>query len=563
MVDFFNIFKSPAPPPPPAPEATIANADFSSLPDWGLMAGVAGIEGAAPAVYANFDGDKFPGGFGATRLYETDYWTLRERSNQLFKDNLYAKGLIKRLITNEINTGLCPEARPSEEVLGLEVGALDDWTDLIETRFGIWSKMPALCDALGESTFGAIQRHARTEALISGDVLVIIEQSKVTKLPMVRLIDGRRVVSPLKRDELAKGHYVEQGIEFDAVGRRVAYWVKQTDGTMLRVPHLGPRTGRTVAYMVYGSSRRTFEVRGEPLLATVLQSLREIDRYRDSTQRKAVVNSILAMFIKKSAPKPSSLPVQGGAARVSGVTTTDGNGNQRTLEIASQIPGMVYQELQEGEEPVLKGGEGTDINFGPFEEAIVQGIAWANEIPPEILRLAFSNNYSASQAAINEFKIYLNKVWSDFGETFCTPIYVEWMLSEALLQKWDGSQLLNSWRDPKKYDIFGSLITVDWFGSIKPSTDMLKMAKASEVLVANAWSTNAREARGLTGTKYSQNVRIIRRENEQKAEALKPLAEFKQQYGASVEQVNETEGLEENALLEQMLLELGYEPKDS
>jgi lambda family phage portal protein len=549
MVAFFDKLLSrgaPSAPPPPT-------IKFEDLPDYNLMAGLAGI---APAYQANFDGDKFPGGFGATKLYATDYWTLRERSSQLFKDNLYAKGLINRLVTNEINTGLSPEARPSEAVLGLAQGSLRAWTDVIETRFAIWGKMPDLCDGLGVATFGAIQRQARLEALVAGDVLVVIEQSAVTKLPMVRLVDGSRVVSPLfDQVDLKNGHYIEQGIEFDAGGRRVAYWVKQADGTMKRIPARGETTGRTNAFMVYGSMRRVFEVRGEPLLATVLQSLREIDRYRDSTQRKAVINSILAMFIKKSVQAPGSLPTQGGAVRKGAVTVEDADGGSRKLEIANQLPGVVYQELQAGEEPVLKGGEGTDINFGTFEEAIVQAIAWTNEIPPEILRLAFSNNYSASQAAINEFKIYLNKIWADFGETFCTPIYIEWLLSEALLRKWDGSALLASWRDPERYDIFGSLTTVEWYGNIKPSTDMLKMAKASEMLVNHGWSTNAREARGLTGTKYSQNIEILREENEQLARAQEPLAIFKQKYGSSVEQVEENEGLDSDADADALHLE--------
>jgi hypothetical protein len=51
-------------------------------------------------------GDKFAGGFGATKVFTPDYWTLRQRSEQLFHENLYARGLIRRLVTNEINTGL-------------------------------------------------------------------------------------------------------------------------------------------------------------------------------------------------------------------------------------------------------------------------------------------------------------------------------------------------------------------------------------------------------------------------------------------------------------------------
>ena len=53
-----------------------------------------------------------------TQIQNIDYWTLRARSSQLFNENLYARGLLRRLITNEINTGLTPECCPDEEIIG-------------------------------------------------------------------------------------------------------------------------------------------------------------------------------------------------------------------------------------------------------------------------------------------------------------------------------------------------------------------------------------------------------------------------------------------------------------
>lgn len=486
----------------------------------------------APWENSIYDGGKFSGGFGATQLQVTDYWTLRARSAQLFNENLYARGLIRRLVTNEINTGLTPEACPDEDIIGVEEDSLNDWSEMVENRFGIWGKNPELCDWRHKSTFGAIQRAARAEALVSGDVLVVIRQSQRTRLPMVQLISGSKVQTPLGDSvNLRKGHEIRHGVEMDTVGRVAAHWVRQDDGSVKRIPAFGEKSGRRISWLVYGCDKRLDEVRGQPLLSIVLQSLKEVDRYRDSAQRKAVINSILALFIKKTEDKPGTLPVTGGAVRRDKATVTDSDGAKRQFNIANQIPGLVMEELQTGEEPVLKGGEGTDVNFGTFEESIIQAVAWANEIPPEILRLAFSNNYSASQAAINEFKIYLNKVWSDWGETFCTPIYVEWMLSETLLQKISAPGLLDAWRDPQKYDTFGAWISTEWYGSIKPSTDMLKQAKGSKLLVDEGWSTNAREARITTGTKFSKNIKRLKRENQLKVEAARPLAEFKREFG--------------------------------
>lgn len=489
-----------------------------------------------PAGYEHsfFDGEKFFGGFGTTQLFNVDYWTLRARSAQLFNENLYAAGLIRRLITNEINTGLTPEATPDEALLGISEDDINDWTETTENRFAIWAADPTLCDYKGKRTFAAIQRAARMEALISGDVLVVLRNSQRTRLPQVQLIRGDKIQTPYfaqQYETLAPGHEIVHGVEFDPRGREVAFHVMQKDGSFKRLPAYGARSGRRLAWLVYGTDRRLDEVRGQPLLSLVLQSLKEIDRYRDSVQRKAVINSLLAMFIKKTENKMSTLPLSSGAVRKNTATVTDGDGTARTFNIQKQMPGLVLEELQQGEEPVGFHSQGTDLNFQAFEEAIIAAIAWANEVPPEILRLAFSNNYSASQAAINEFKIYLNRVWAEFGETFCSPIYQDWLLSEALLQKISAPGLLDAWRDPRKYDIYGAWTLVDWYGSIKPSTDMLKQAKGSELLVENGWSSNARESRTLTGTKFSKNMKRIKRENELKAEAMRPLAEFRAEFG--------------------------------
>jgi capsid protein len=238
---------------------------------------------------------------------------------------------------------------------------------------------------------------------------------------------------------------------------------------------------------------------------------------------------MLAIYMKKTQKVMGSKPNTGGAVKRGTVTVSDVGGSTRTLNVAEQIPGVVFDELQYGEEPVSFGSTGTDEKFGTFEEAIIQAVAWANEVPPEILRLAFSNNYSASQAAINEFKIYLNKIWSDFGESFCQTIHTEWLLSEVLNQKIIAPGLLDYWRDKTKYDLFGAYTATEWYGSIKPSTDMLKQAKGSKLLIDMALTTHTRESRNTTGTSFNKNVKRLKREIELLLDARKPLVEFEAQ----------------------------------
>lgn len=488
--------------------------------------------GFSPSVLSDFDGDKFFGGFGSTKILTADYWTLRERSNQLFHENPFARGIIRRLITNEINTGLTPEAIPEEEILGLPEDSLNDWTENVENRFGIWGKTPELCDWHFKNTFGDIQRTARREAFIDGDVLVVLRHSRITKLPLVQLISGGEVQTPFDIGSIKNGHEIRHGVELDNSERVVAHWVRQKDGSSKRIPAFGGRSGRKISWLVYGTDKRHDAIRGEPLLSIILQSLKEIDRYRDSTQRKALINSLLAMQVIKKEDKPGTLPLTGGAVRRDQASVS-GTKEERKLNIANYVPGLVVDELQHGEEIKLMGGSGTDINYGPFEEAIIQGLAWAIGIPPEILRLSFSSNYSASQAAINEFRTAINLTWGDFGETFCSPVYIDWLISEVLLQKISAPSLLEAWRNPEQYDIFGAWIASEWYGSSKPSADPLKQVKASIALVGAGLSTNAREARSINGSKFSKNMKRLKHENELKAETMRPLAEFKREFEES------------------------------
>ena len=475
----------------------------------------------------SWSGDKFLGGFGITKDYEiVDYWLLRKRSKQLFTENLYARGLIRRLITNEINKGLALEATPDADILGLNPEDLAVWSENTERRFTIYGKNPELCDHRQARTFGALQRQARMMAIISGDVLVMLRQGP-TGLPTVDLIDAEHVSDPnsdtLIRAVRNRGNEISNGVEIDKSGRHVAFFVKQSNGIHRRVTARGAKTGRKQAWLLYGTERLIDDVRGQSLLALVIQSLKEIDRYRDAETRSAVVNSMIAMWVEKTQDKMSTLPMTGGALRKDTITTQNDSQGRKDVTFSQNMPGMMLQELQTGEKPTSYDTKRPNVNFGTFEASIINAIAWSNEIPPEVLTLAFSSNYAASRGAVNEFKMYLDRIRTGFGEEFNDPIYQDYTISEILNRNIVAPGLLEAWRDPLMWDRFGAWMLADWSGAIKPNADLLKEVKAYQLLVAEGWLTRDRASRELTGMKYSKSVRQLVSENEKLAEANQPL----------------------------------------
>jgi lambda family phage portal protein len=529
-----NVWRNYIWPTPPggidASKVDIISVD--DLPQYNYSASI----GPVQAGTSFYDGEKYPGGYGFTRLYYTDYWTLRARSVQLFQENLYARGLIRRLITNEINTGLTLEATPVKEILGLSDDEADVWTEDTEAKFNIWAENPLLCDYAGLKTFYQLQAEARRTALVAGDVLVILRPSQVDGLPRIQLVDASYVQSTIQTQP-RQGNKVVHGVEMNARGEHVAFWVLQDDGTSKRIPAYGEKTGRKIAWLLYGTDKRLNEVRGQPLLSIVLQSLREMDRNRDAEQRAAVVNAILALSVEKEKPVMSTLPISNaGGAQRRDVVVQDGNGTAtRSFKIASAMPGLVVENLAEGEKLVAHDTRRPNVNYAAFEAAILSAVAWCNEVPPEIFMLQFHQNYSASRGAVVEFKLYLNRSRADFAGGFCKPIYGDWFLSEVFNNNIRARGFIEAYVDmAKQYYIFGAWLSSDWGGAIKAAVDLAAEVEGYQEMVKEGWITNDRASKELTGTKYSTNIKRIARENKQKAEAWKPIFALEQEFPGAV-----------------------------
>lgn len=507
----------------PTAEANQAIVAVSDLP----TVSVATSRYSPPPRFAYQTGDKFYGGFGDTQIIVPDLWTLRTRSSQVYETNLFGRGIISRLMTNIISSGMHLECIPNESLLGLDEDALSDWSEDVENRFQIWAKDPYLCDTSESRTFGQLQAQARREAFVEGDCLVTVESHPVLRIPRIRLTPGSAVQTPFGQ-KAPKGLKIVDGVEIDPQGRHVAFYVRQSDGTFKRLPAWGEKSGRKLAWLVYGTEKRESDVRGKPLLARVLQSLQEIDRYRDAAQRKALINAVLSLWVEKTQEKAGSNPFsQGavGAQRVSGIATgsVQADAEDRGFKVADYVPGYIIDELQVGEKIHAHSSQGTDEKYSEFEAAIVQGIAWALEIPPSILRLSFNANYAASRGEILEFEAYLYKERHLFSENFCQPIYTEWLISEALKDNIKAPGLLDAWRTPQSYVEFGAWTASDFSAHIKPTIDAPKMMKGYQMMVEMGVITRDRAARETTGMKFSRVVKQLKRENEALVEANKPL----------------------------------------
>ncbi len=471
-----------------------------------------------------FDGDKFPGSFGITRDYVInngiDYYTLRRRCYQLFVENTYFSGIIKRVLRNEIFTGMLPEPTPIGSVLWSAIPEEEQeqeaskYAELMRESFSLYANDYNVFDYKRQMTFGEYQEAVRQEAIICGDVLVVSRINQQTGLPSWDIVSGNDIKTPLEYN-VRKGNTVTHGVERDPQGRHVAYWIeefKDDNFTFTRIPVFGEKSGRQISWLVYGGNKLLNEVRGTPILASALYMLRDLDRYRDAELRAAVIGSIIPFFIEKSPTTPAGGGVlnQKVLEKLKGAEAeTEKSGPPKV----DMVPGMLIDNLKPGEKVTAFNPTHPNINFKTFEETIISAICWGClEIPPEIGVLKFTSSYSASRQANNEFENYLKHRAFKNAKDFCQLIYQEFIIQSVLL----GDLMLPGFQEvmfnPQKWKLRGAWLKCEWTAISRPSVDIQREAGAYIQLEDSMDMTHDQVARRFTGMSFRAVCYIRARE---------------------------------------------------
>src|SRR5262249_30730314 len=96
---------------------------------------------------------------------------------------------------------------------------------------------------------------------------------------------------------------IVQGVEFDLIGQRVAYWLynQHPGGTFILNPRGGILSKQIPANQVMHTYRvlRPGQVRGVPYLASIMLALRDIDDYRDAERMRKKTEACLAGIVTR------------------------------------------------------------------------------------------------------------------------------------------------------------------------------------------------------------------------------------------------------------------------
>jgi capsid protein len=320
-------------------------------------------------------------GPNASTLY--DLQTMRDRSRAAVRNDGYARGLVDKLTSNVVGTGIKPMSQATDKALREQLQAL-------------WLLWTDESDADGVCDWYQQQEQATRCWFEAGECFIRIR-------PRLR---------------------IRAGIEFSPIGARAAYYfyaVRPGDlmdwdvGDLRRVP------AEQVCHLF--RPLRPGQYRGIPHLTPALIRLRELDKFDDATLMRQQLAAMFAAFLKPApGGESSSLDFLTGKAPD---TTTAPAEDKPTLALE---PGL-FQELNPGEAVEFSKPPDVIAGYGDYMRGQLRAACAGVGVPYEVLTGDLSGvNDRSIRVILAEFRRWLRMLQHhNLAFQVCRPVWRAWM----------------------------------------------------------------------------------------------------------------------------------------
>lgn len=468
-------------------------------------------------LFTIYDGEKNTGELGAPIKYNLDYHSLRIRSWQSYLEDEVTQTVIKKFVTWIIGSGLKLQAEPVKEVLAQEKIDIDinKFSKGVEARFRLYANSKNI-DHSKLDNLHRIAKTAYINAIIGGDVLTILRVDNKGNLS-VQLIDGANILTPYFGNEIVeaenKGNKIKNGIETNKNGEHVAFYVQKENHKFEKILAKGAKTGYEMAFMVYGLRYRINDNRGLPLISTVLETLKKLDRYKEATVGSAEERAKIVYQIIHENFSTGENPLVKNLAKAFNTDSDqeipiDINGKELADKVAASTHKQVFNMPNGSEMKPLDSKN--DLYFKDFYGVNVHGICATIGIPPEVALSKYDSNFSASRAALKDWEHTINVERKEFSFQFYQKIYNLWLELEILKNKIQAPGYINAKASQNDF-VIDSYTNARFVGATVPHIDPLKEVDAERAkLGASGKSiplTTAEAAtEALNGGDYDTNL---------------------------------------------------------
>lgn len=439
---------------------------------------------------------------------------LRNRSRDLVMNSPIGSAVIETCAIYTIGRGLKLFPRINAEILGITQEEAREWNRRTAREFELWAMNPET-DWNRRNNFYDLQWIAFVSYLIDGDSFLLFKrQSPSLRNPYtlrLHLLEGNRICNPYDSSYSSgnisyssNGNRIIDGVELDSYGRQIAYWIASSvpsdslDSTLpqwSRVKAIGDITGiRNILQISHDI--RADQLRGVPILAPVIETLKQISRYTSAELDSAVVRSYYSVFFTQML-----------------------DGSQMDLNALREEVSepLDVSEMRLGSGTIAALPAGIDVKsldssrqsaFPSFVNELIKQIGASLSIPFEVLMHTFNSSYSASRAALLQAWDHFSARRSWFVRDFLRPVYETWLVEAIATGRISAPGFFE---DPLVRSAWES---ADWYGARMSLLDPKKELEATRMKIELGLSTRRREAAELMGADFEENIEELRHENE-------------------------------------------------
>jgi lambda family phage portal protein len=337
---------------------------------------------------------------------------LRQRSRDLVRNNAYATKAVRELVGHAVGTGIRAQTHVPDNDRATVARVDDAWKAFVDE-----------CDSDGQLDFYGIQRMAVRSVVEAGEALIRMRPryaSDGLTVPLQLQFLEPDYLDHNKTETTPAGGRIIQGVEFDPLGRRIAYWLYPDHPGEVLVNYMRSslRSERVPAqYVLHLYEKDRSQVRGVPWFAPVMINMRDLDEYAEAELVRKKIEACFAAFVTQ--PEGADGPTIGPLRK-------EDHQDVETVE-----PGMV-RYLAPGEEVTFGTPAGSGAGYRSFMRDHQTRIASGIGITYEQLTGDLSNvNYSSYRAGLLSFQNFMDQFrWLTFMPMFCRPIR-NWFLQTA------------------------------------------------------------------------------------------------------------------------------------
>lgn len=332
----------------------------------------------------------------------------RNRARDLVRNNPYALRGVSFIASSLVGYGIKTTPQSSNKKKSPKL--LTAWNEWAESTD---------CDFDGLHNMYGMQELAGRTIVESGEVLIRRKWRKAAagKIPMQIQILEPDFIDTAKEGRTSDGNEIIQGIEYDASGKRVAFWlfsVHPGDHAMYsRVFNPSARIAADEVLHVYRVDRPG-QVRGISWLAPVVIRLRDFDEYEDAQLVRQKIAACFTAFVYD----------QEGA---------ENTGAANDAELFDRMEPALIQRLGPGQNVTLASPPSVQ-GYSEYTSVTLHGIATGLQIPYEALTGDYSQvNFTSGRMGRTDFFNNLDVwQWNMFIPKFCAPIFQWWLQAASL-----------------------------------------------------------------------------------------------------------------------------------